>query len=1065
MNKKLLTRIQLINWHYFQNERISLNGSTLISGENTAGKSTILDAIQLVLTTNTKKFNMAANEKGNRDLKGYVRCKVGNVDQTYLRKNNVIAQVALEFYEDKYDRYFVIGVIMNSFDEESRVETSWYIEDARLEDFNFIVDQRPATKKEFMNKGKKIKYIEKMSEAKLRIQRRLGNLEDKFFDMIPKSLAFKPMDNVKDFINKFILPKAQIDMESLKSNIERLNELEILLKTTKKQYDLLQIILNKYDLIEKKDFDIKVNDILILLANLDANDHHMKQIKQKKITKQQDITFYEKEQNNLQKRINKVQETLIEVNVAIQSNSSNQRLEKIKQRIKELKDEQNKCEYETKMFKQQINYLKSLNKALLNIDIELFKHNLDILYNQNELIQSSDYLQVLDSFYKNENIKISQEHMKLKLEEDSIQEALKENNLKLNELKKRKLSYPKNTIELKEAIEVEFSKRHIDSQVHILASLLEINDETWSNAVEGYLNKQKFYLIVDAKYYDIALQVYDRKCKQIHSVGLINTKKIPLNKEVDKKSLAHVVISDNVYAKAYVNYILGRVMRVHNVKELEQYDIAITKKGMLYQNYVVRMLNPKTYENPYIGQKAYLKQMENVNKQITLLNNQKQEVRKQIALYDEVLESKELFDYTLFKLYFKAPRYLKENEKLLKKEQLELKEASNDPTLLELQMKLDQIEAEAKTLNLKSQEMIHLISLSESQIDILNNQLKEIQTNYDQVKANLANMKDHEVLAYDEGYRKYQLNLKTKEPQMIANNYAPKSKQYENEKMTLLDQMKQIQYQYNGEFHQDYAIGTSEIDSYRAEAKKIEAVVMIKYEDDLRKTKEDCEIIFKTDFLSKMKEHIENAKREFKLLNSALKDIYYGEDSYCFKMTFNKRKEGLYRMITSREYESGFDLFSQDFNEQYKNEMDDLFDKLMSNNDDKKIIDEYSDYRSYLDYDIEIIKRNGNTQLFSSIYGEKSGSETQVPYYVALAASFYQLYAGENSTRIMLLDEAFDKMDDERITSMMEFFNQLELQVIMATPPAKIEVIGEKVSTILTAIRVGQSSIVEEYDL
>ena len=68
--KKILTRIQLINWHYFENERISVNGSTLISGENTAGKSTILDAIQLVLTTNTRRFNAAANEKGNRSYIG-----------------------------------------------------------------------------------------------------------------------------------------------------------------------------------------------------------------------------------------------------------------------------------------------------------------------------------------------------------------------------------------------------------------------------------------------------------------------------------------------------------------------------------------------------------------------------------------------------------------------------------------------------------------------------------------------------------------------------------------------------------------------------------------------------------------------------------------------------------------------------------------------------------------------------------------------------------------------------------------------------------------------------------
>ena len=47
---------------------------------------------------------------------------------------------------------------------------------------------------------------------------------------------------------------------------------------------------------------------------------------------------------------------------------------------------------------------------------------------------------------------------------------------------------------------------------------------------------------------------------------------------------------------------------------------------------------------------------------------------------------------------------------------------------------------------------------------------------------------------------------------------------------------------------------------------------------------------------------------------------------------------------------------------------------------------------------------------------------------------------------------------------MLDFFNSLNLQVIMATPPAKIETIGEKVDTVLTAIRVGANSIVEEYD-
>ena len=47
---KKLTGIRLINWHAFQDETIHINNSVLLTGENGVGKSTILDAIQFVLT-------------------------------------------------------------------------------------------------------------------------------------------------------------------------------------------------------------------------------------------------------------------------------------------------------------------------------------------------------------------------------------------------------------------------------------------------------------------------------------------------------------------------------------------------------------------------------------------------------------------------------------------------------------------------------------------------------------------------------------------------------------------------------------------------------------------------------------------------------------------------------------------------------------------------------------------------------------------------------------------------------------------------------------------------------
>lgn len=50
--KKTLTKLRLINWHYFSNETILLKNINLFSGENGAGKSTVLDAIQLMILYN-----------------------------------------------------------------------------------------------------------------------------------------------------------------------------------------------------------------------------------------------------------------------------------------------------------------------------------------------------------------------------------------------------------------------------------------------------------------------------------------------------------------------------------------------------------------------------------------------------------------------------------------------------------------------------------------------------------------------------------------------------------------------------------------------------------------------------------------------------------------------------------------------------------------------------------------------------------------------------------------------------------------------------------------------------
>ncbi len=1070
IQKKSMTRVQLINWHYFENERISFHGSTLISGENTAGKSTILDAIQLVLTTNTRRFNVAANEKGKRDLRGYVRCKIGNVGEAYLRKGAVPANVALEFYEEKGDRYFVLGVHMLSRDEESPVTTRWYIEECRLEDLSFMAGERAALAEEFRAKNRKISYTDQKNVAQDKFKRRLGNLDDKFFDIIPKSLAFKPMDNVKEFINKFVLSEERVDVATLRENIETLSELENILDRSRRQQGALEKILGKYDEIEEKDRSILVNDILLKIANRDAVYLDVDNLEKKIRAKSQFVESNRGLLEEIGKQIKELENQVLAISIDIEATHSNALLQQARSRIEKLEEETRQKKEGEKKLQEQVRLLMHYLRDLERLDYKPVKRTqAEQIGEAADREEKAKTVERLEAFAAKEQNEIQKTWAILTTDMDRLSEEIDGCQERLKKLEKRVLPYPEYAQKLKEMVEKEFVRKGISSSVYFLSELLEITDMKWSNAIEGYLNTQKFYLVVEPEYYPAALEVYDKNRKNIHTAGIINSRKLPTGQEAEPDSLAYVVKSDNRYAKAYANYILGRVKRCTDVHELERHSIAMTPECMLYQGYVVRHLNPRDYENPFIGQYAYRTQIENVRKEIEEKTRRRSKLRQEIQLYTAVLESAKKVNLGIMKLYLYVPESLHSLQEQMVSAKAELKEAQSDPTLIELNLKLD---ARKKELDVKKEEKERLSEENirlENQIDAHRNERQERKKEYDILRTELEEQADRDGAVYKEAEDKYRQNRKSKSAQVIAVNFAPQRSQLLREREELLDGrkgLKELQMRFNQEFTLDFMLGLVNISEYREALQKLKGVEIVRFEEKLKLAREDCEQIFRSDFLSRMKENIESARNEFRSLNKALDSIYYGDDSYRFKISFDKNKEGLYRMITSENNYEGINLWTSAFEEEYKEEMADLFDKLMAKDDNgKKIVEEYTDYRSYLDYDIEIHKRDGSIQRFSDIYGEKSGSETQVPYYVAIAASFYQLYRYGNSIRIMLLDEAFDKMDDERIQSMMEFFNGLGLQVILATPPAKIEVIGEQVGTVLTAIRVGQNSIVEEYDL
>jgi uncharacterized protein YPO0396 len=163
----------------------------------------------------------------------------------------------------------------------------------------------------------------------------------------------------------------------------------------------------------------------------------------------------------------------------------------------------------------------------------------------------------------------------------------------------------------------------------------------------------------------------------------------------------------------------------------------------------------------------------------------------------------------------------------------------------------------------------------------------------------------------------------------------------------------------------------------------------------------------------------------------------------------------------------GYSLLSGQFNDRHKEVIEELFEKLTLDEENSvKTLEEFTDYRTYMDYDIHIKHGDGTDSYYSKVGREKSGGETQTPFYVTIAASFVQLYSqgiGAESIGLVLFDEAFDKMDDERTAGVLEFLNKLPLQIIMAAPPEKIQYISPHVDSTLLALKEDNISYVEVY--
>lgn len=1074
---KTLKRVKLINWHRFTNTTIEFGASTLLSGENGAGKSTLLDAIQFVITCSTNYFNKAAHENGKRKLTGYIRCKTGKENKPYERTGEISAHVALEFYEDSKKQYFVVGAVIDSASEGQETTVRYLMDNTRFTEDMFFQGKTPRSITQFrsVNSGKIKMWCKTGLEAKKMIKTRFGRIEDKFFTLIPKALAFRPIDDIKDFVYSYVLDEKEVNIDILRENVRTYQELEKTLDSVKRRIAKLAIIEEYHDQVVDGLEKDKMYDYFLERAETDILGERFTRTKSQMEMEKYRLEQQEKkvqvaldEKNEKQQIRDALMAELAKDEDFLALDGQKKELQKLQAALQEQAQERKKLLSSVRVSRDQV--IKLLEVKDVDPCVKEYGGMLENPEAQEDIAEVKHLTRKVIAYKKQMYDKVQLKSAQVQVKMNDTKAMRLELDKKIEQLKQKKLTYPEDVVRVRQAIQEEFSRIGRNSEPRILCELLEVTDEQWRNAVEGYLNTQRFYILVEPESFDIALGIYDklRKAKKAYGVGLINTRKLEKYDEAPEGTLATVVSSPNQYASRFVNMVLGKVQMCEHYSDLKNYTISITKECMKYQNHVASAIKPAIFETPFIGQNAVRVQLQQALKEREQISEEISKLEKQIDELTYVMEPLSVDSDIDIQYRLDVLGRIRNIQAGIDKCKVNIATLEKNSTVIQKQIQLQALENLISELDMQLRKWNQETGRYEQKIEDYKMEMERLQTEQAMKQAAVAELGAAAGDTLPAWNSDYERQTKDKTFDQFRDNFARRKKANATTTDHARTNMVNVMVSYKTEHDFGAAPSMEGYPDFADVYERLRTSELLSYEEKVQSARGAAEEEFREQFLSKLQENMKQAQSEFKELNKALKDIVFSNEKYEFLYLPSKRYRQYYEMIMDDfNAMQGESIFSGLFHETHKEVIDELFEKLaLDNENSAQALDEFTDYRTYMDYDIKIVHSDNSYSYYSKVCEEKSGGETQTPFYVTVAASFVQLYGnniGGEAIGLIMFDEAFNNMDDERIGGVLEFLRRLPLQIIIAAPPDKIQYISPSVEETLLVMTDERVSFVERY--
>ncbi len=1075
--KKLFTRILINNWGGISHKILTLHEHVnLFSGKSGSGKSTVMDAIQVVLygSVSANFLNKAADDsKNKRSVLSYLRGaqKDGSVNRG---GQDFCSQIVMEIEDTGTHIVTCVGAAFevgkndtelrryNFFSHSGRMPEDEYLKDGVPYTIDMIRKLAKERSRSVDNRGHgdvNRVYPSRESYLNTLYEVIFGYVEsNRMITMEKSAIALKMTSGTGQFIRDYMFPKSRENTVAVISEqLGAYREIRERVEDLEKRIEML-------DAVHAADLELTNVRADRVYAEKVLKYIEIEGCRTRIASRSDDLERAKRDSERTERRQSEVQAELTA----------------LRNRLIDVKAELKKSDYGQKQ--QELQEMEHTIQLLADNSAD-WRRIINGLRRWETDETATDYvsnraLQLIDDFARGEvteetcgelrnHLKAAMDNISEELAETavSIRETTKELREKeeaLEDMNNDRKPYPRELKEARQQLQSALSDRYGRTiHVHILADLFDVTDEKWKNAVEGRLGRLKKSMITEPAYALDAAKIF-RKMKRFEETDLINSAALKRESpRAEENSLYEAVHTDVDYVDWCLKRYLGRIQKCETVEELDQVRDGVTPDCYSYSNYIFRHLRSRDYaKGACIGTKISKARLRELAEEIDALQENLIGERQLEASLKEAQKFEDLSQETaqVLRLASAADEleaYYRKQEKLKE----ELRELEDGTRTAELKNEQKQLESDVADREEKAQtiqkEQIRLggvLESAERDIRDLTVKLEELTTGFVQDEALTAEVNEEIRKRTEASYRQ----------QVRAH-----LDRLDEREAELSDERTIARNRFNREYPAYGFTGVEHSnDVYDKVLQRCREDFEPKYKEEFKKQYELVYHSLRDNVIATIHGEIKAAYRHRRDINRMLAKIRFSDSIYQIDILPAKNENGqFYDMLMAEELDSkvidtgGFDgqlsLMEDDFFRKYEQKIQLLTEKFMplkeedSQNREKhrQQMEKFADYRNYLTFSMyeQVIDENGveKKNYVDDMAGVDSGGEGQNPKYVALLAGFAMLYMQQSNRdskiRLVLLDEAFSKMDKERSEVCLRYARELELQLIVCVPDERLQ--------------------------